>query len=56
MYTGKANQGINSLLLWADRGSAIPRRAGSHVTVTREDKCHHSKQLPLPPFPPKFRK
>ena len=56
MHASKANQGINSLLLIGRPvfSHLQENRAPSCLTVTWEDKCHHSECPTLPSSFPSF--
>ena len=56
MYTRKAKQRINSLLPIGRQGVCHLQesRAPRWITVTWEDKCHHSEHPPLPFYSPSF--
>lgn len=56
MHPGWAKQGIHSVLpIGRQVFSHLQQsRVPSHMTVTWENKCHHSKHPPLPPPSPYF--
>jgi len=55
-HISKANQGFDSLLPVSRQvfSQLQESRAPSHITVTWEDKCHHSKCPPLASVSPSF--